>query len=54
MDWKHMFSKHKIDRVLVPRLDEKLAKLRSIRKETPVAESLAKQEFLQDRWIERT
>jgi len=32
MDWKNIFSKHKIDRVLVPRLYEELTKLKSIKK----------------------
>ena len=46
MDWKNMFSKHKIDRVLVPRLYEELTKLKVLRKETtPMAESLAKKDF---------
>ena len=31
MDWKNIFSKHKIDRVLVPRLYEELTKLKSIK-----------------------
>ena len=32
MDWKNIFSKHKFDRVLVPRLYGELTKLKSIKK----------------------
>lgn len=55
MDWKPMFSKHKIDRVLVPGLYEKLAKLRSIKERNNTCGwKFGQTSTLQDRWIERT
>ena len=53
MDWENVFSKHKTDRLLVPRLYEELTRLKSIKKRNNThGWKFGKTGTLKDKWIE--